>query len=71
MPFIHNGVQLSPCIVAKAKIALGLSNIRIRINNKRCTAYYWRKVVRAVAARYNVPSNIMDNAIDDYEVYCS
>ena len=70
MPFIHKGVQLSPCIVSKARIALGISN-RTKINNKKCTAYYWRHTLMAVGGRYNISSSIIDSAVNEYKVYCS
>jgi len=64
------GNELSPCIVSKAKQAMGLTPVRGQINNKYCTPHYWRKVVRAVGVSYRQPQIVIERAIDAWEEYC-
>lgn len=40
--------ELSPCIVSKAKYALGLKPTR-PINNKLCSPEYWERVINILA----------------------
>lgn len=47
----ENEKELSPCIVSKAKYALGLKSIR-PMNNKTCSPEYWEKVIGTLG-KYN------------------
>lgn len=48
------GKQLRPCIVAKAKYALGIPSNLYKGNKSRCTHDYWYKVLRILAKKYNI-----------------
>lgn len=65
-----HGNQLSPCIVSKAKQAMGLSAVKGKINAKKCTPQYWRKVVRVVGAIFFQPQPVIEHAIDAWAEYC-
>lgn len=43
---IITNVELSPCIVAKARYALGLSNRPT--NSKKCSVDYWNRVINTI-----------------------
>ncbi len=43
-PVKINGIEQSPCIVAKAKFALGLTTHH-PTNKKTCSIEYWNKIV--------------------------
>lgn len=44
----ENQKELSPCIVSKAKYALGLKSIK-PTNNKICSLEYWERVINTLA----------------------
>lgn len=58
--------EYTPCIVSKAKLALGLPN-RCRGNIKIFTKDYWEMVIYYLAKINNVKSEIVNNAITHYE----
>lgn len=49
----ENNKELAPCIITKAKIALGLPN-RYRRNSKFCSPAYWERTIRTVAAQSGI-----------------
>ncbi|TGE04601.1 hypothetical protein [Hymenobacter fodinae] len=53
--FTLNGVQLKPCIMAKARHALGVTD-KQPTNRTRCGEDYWAMTVRAMAAHHGVTS---------------
>jgi len=63
-------VQLSPCIISKAKLALGLKELNGEINSKKCSAKYWKRVVDVVGDKYKVPQSKIDGAIGKYNQFC-
>ena len=44
MTFDASTIQISPCIVSKAKFALGLKNEQPK-NCKRCSLDYWKRTI--------------------------
>lgn len=68
MAFIYSGVELSPCIVAKAKYALGLPT-RYTGNTKNCSPNYWAITIYAVGSRFKCADEKMEQAIRDYTKY--
>lgn len=64
-----DGKQLSPCAIAKARHALGISSVMPR-NNKKVSENYWERTVEAVAKNdpKNCKTSIAD-AIDKYDQY--
>ncbi|WEK34153.1 MAG: DUF4263 domain-containing protein [Candidatus Pseudobacter hemicellulosilyticus] len=62
-------LDLSPCVVAKAKVALGLPN-RYVGNSKHFTKEYWEYVLRNIAAAHgNIPESNIRKTIGKYEYY--
>jgi hypothetical protein len=68
MRLIINGREISPCIQAKAKYALGISNYRPR-NIKTCSREYWIKVLLSFVSKYNLSSETLQRAIDRKDLY--
>lgn len=68
MKDIITNVELSPCIVAKAKYALRLTNRPS--NSKRCTMDYWNRVIDAILLQNarvdNVTSDLARARVDLY-----
>ena len=65
---IITNVELSPCIVAKARYALGLSNRPT--NSKKCSVDYWNRVINAILLQNarvdNVTSDLARGRVDLY-----
>jgi hypothetical protein len=53
--------QISPCIAAKAKYALNLSQKK-PTNNKRCSYKYWVHVIETLDSLNNLSPIIVDSA---------
>ena len=53
MYYRENGSQISPCIITKARYALGVTN-RIPTNQKKCSLNYWEEVVEIIGTSYNI-----------------
>jgi hypothetical protein len=68
MAFLYNGKQLAPCVVSKAKLALGIPN-NYSGNIKRFTLDYWIKTLHAVGAHYGISQLLIDAAISRYNHY--
>jgi hypothetical protein len=68
MAFIHNGKELSPCIVSKARHALGLKPEK-PTNKKYCPLPYWEQAVQAVGERQNVEPETIAAAKASYGNY--
>jgi hypothetical protein len=68
MAFIHNGKELSPCIVSKARHALGLKP-EMPTNKKYRPLPYWERVVQAVGERHNVEPTRIAAAKASYADY--
>ncbi|OQP60369.1 hypothetical protein A3860_33865 [Niastella vici] len=62
----QNGKQLSPCIVAKVRHALGLTNKR-PTNNKRCHPDYWERTCGEIGK--GQPQEEIQRVIDLYLEY--
>lgn len=60
-----NGKQLSPCIAAKGRYALGLKN-RKPHNNKTCSKEYWIKTINALLQNDPNYEHKRRSAIDKY-----
>lgn len=56
-----NGLQKSPCIISKAKYALGLKKAR-PTNQKVCSQEYYIEVVTALGKYYKVPKEKIEKA---------
>lgn len=61
MVTFKNGSQISPCIVSKAKFALGLKITKPE-NNKICSTEYWNKVVCRIAELKAVEDDKIEKA---------
>ena len=69
MPIKLNGKQLSPCIIAKAKIGLELKT-GLPNNKKTCSYQYWKKTVKHIAQLSEiVDPKIIDRAIQRTDLY--
>jgi len=42
--FINSEKQIAPCIISKARFALGAKTTK-STNQKRCSQHYWNKVI--------------------------
>jgi hypothetical protein len=62
--------EVSPCICAKARFALGLSGYEPR-NSKTCSKNYWAEVVTYFGSLYNLSSETIQRAIDKKYLYRS
>ena len=61
----ENKKELSPCIVSKAKYALGLKSIK-PTNNKTCSLEYWEKVINTLAKSNSLKKDQIAAAIMHY-----
>ena len=61
MPVILGKVEMSPCIVSKAKYALGLKTNKPH-NNKKCSEHYWIKVINYLGEQNELQHNIIEAA---------
>ncbi|MBN8669413.1 MAG: hypothetical protein J0L80_01925 [Chitinophagales bacterium] len=69
MAFIDSsGKELAPCVVSKAKYALGLPNY-YKGNIKQFSKAYWEHVCTEVGNRHGVNSSTIQNAINRYTHY--
>ena len=60
-------VQISPCIIAKARFELGLNN-KISQNKKRCSFKYWCRVIDNLALKHNLSLVFVDQAKQHYRI---
>jgi hypothetical protein len=60
--------MLAPCVICKAKLALGLSN-RYRGNSKPFTPQYWERALRVVAIGRQISEKKVQQAIGEYDYY--
>lgn len=63
-----NGVEVSPCILAKAKFALGIPN-RYVFNDKKCSKDYWNKVVIHLGSIHGKTKIQIENAKRKFELF--
>ena len=68
MTFMHNGRELSPCIVSKTRHALGLKPNKPD-NKKYCPLAYWEQAVQAVGERNNIDKAAIEAAKARYAEY--
>lgn len=68
MPLIIDMAEQSPCIVSKAKYALGLKEKPPK-NNKKCTQHYWIKIVKYLAKQYGLNQKMIAAAIAREDLY--
>lgn len=59
--FVGTRVQISPCIIAKARFELGLTN-KISKNKKPCSFKYWSRVIDNLAIKHNLSVVLVDQA---------
>lgn len=59
----ENKKELSPCIISKAKYALGLKPIK-PTNNKTCSLEYWQKVIAILSKTYALKKKQIVDAIN-------
>jgi hypothetical protein len=65
--FQSTKTQISPCIVSKAKFALGLKK-DIPKNTKRCSNEYWKRAVKSVSKKYSLNDELkIESAINLYD----
>lgn len=62
----ENKKELSPCIVSKAKYALGLKSTK-PANSKTCSPEYWEKVIDVLAKSSPLKKDQIINAIMRYK----
>lgn len=62
--------HLSPCTLAKARLALGLPG-KYRGNSKHFSKPSWEKTIQLLVSNHTqpIPPNIIQAAIDNYEYY--
>ena len=67
--YYFNGtrVQISPCIVAKARFELGLT-IKIPENKKQCSYKYWCRVIDNLSLKHNLSVVLVDQAKRHYRI---
>jgi hypothetical protein len=68
MAFLLNGREIAPCIVAKAKYALGI-RVNQPENRKQCSDAYWAEVVTYLGRKNNKPQINIDNALLRRDLY--
>lgn len=59
----ENQKELSPCIVSKAKYALGLKSTK-PANSKTCSFEYWQKVIAILVKSYALNKKQMADAMN-------
>lgn len=57
-----SGAQISPCIIAKVKKALGIPTT-YRWNEKTCSFDYWALTCRTVGTEYGCSRTTIESAI--------
>lgn len=62
-----SGIQLSPCICAKAKYALGLK--AKYDNDATCSQKYWNKTVEFIGKGAGLPFDIIESAKKKKELF--
>jgi len=69
MNFQNSDTQIRPCIVSKAKFALGLKNkIPIQKVRQRCTQDYWLRTICTICVLYGVITKEQrQNAINRFD----
>jgi len=60
--------MLAPCVICKAKLALGLPNL-YRGNSKPFTPEYWERALRFVAVGQQISEKRIQQAIGQYAYY--
>ena len=68
MAYKINEKQISPCITAKARYALGITTIKSS-NKKTCSKDYWAVVVTALGKDHNISQGVINQAIAKVELY--
>jgi hypothetical protein len=68
MAFILNGREIAPCIVAKAKYALGVTTNK-PANKKPCSQTYWNEVVLYIGNTKNKSQIEIVNAIKRTDLF--
>lgn len=63
--FIGTKTQISPCIAAKVKYALNISN-RKPSNTKKCSRTYWVKAIETFSQEQNISIKIKEEAYNKY-----
>lgn len=67
--FPGTSIQISPCILSKARFALGMKDTRPN-NNKSCSQIYWSRVVDFLCASHNISDEqVRQRAIDSYNEF--
>ncbi len=64
--FKDTKTQISPCIAAKAKYALKLSNKKSN-NLKKCTYEYWCKVIDTFISQNSLSNEVSQNAKNQFK----
>lgn len=64
--FIVTKTQISPCIAAKVKFALNLSNKKPK-NTKTCSYDYWCKVIETLYIKNNLSGNPIEIAKNKFK----
>jgi hypothetical protein len=64
--FTGTKTQISPCISAKAKYALNLTNEKPS-NTKRCSYEYWCKVIETISTNKNLTTKVAENAKNKFK----
>jgi hypothetical protein len=64
--FKTTGLQISPCILSKAKYALNLKALTPK-NKKKCSKKYWILAIESIANEKNISDeSIINSAIEMY-----
>lgn len=68
MATIIRGKSIAPCIVAKARFALGITPNR-PMNSKPCSVNYWHKVVKHIASVHKVQGARLQKALNNQQLH--
>lgn len=60
------GIELSPCIVSKARFALKIKQIPSS-NSTHCSYRYWVKVINHLSDIHNIDRDTRDQTLNDWK----
>jgi hypothetical protein len=64
--FKESKIQISPCIAAKAKFTLNLTN-KMPTNSKACKYQYWCKVIDTFSFQMNLTKKTTEEAKNKFK----
>jgi hypothetical protein len=70
MKFINTNTQIRPCIVSKARRALGLKGILKQNVNQKCSPDYWKKTINTICKIKGIIDLVQkQNAINRFDEF--